>query len=112
MATWVSVHRFAQLPQTHIKGGGTSPKDCQLTIENQSYHKGIEFRYKSATTSGTYDFSSKNIQLVVIGTIKLHFSTAAGSTNANTAAVEVMTLDSAGKVGIVQLVLQAIKCIP
>ncbi|MBT6513631.1 MAG: hypothetical protein HOK65_02580, partial [Crocinitomicaceae bacterium] len=31
---------------------------------------------------------------------KLHFSTAVGTTNANTTAVEVMTLDSAGNVGI------------
>ena len=85
----------------HIKGGGTSAKSCQIMIENESYNKGIEFKYKSA--SGTTDgFPQAKIYTSSSGSFKtkLHFSTAVGTTNADTLAVEVMTLDSAGNVGI------------
>jgi len=91
-----------------IKGGSTSAKGCQLMIENENYNKGIEFRYKSASGS-TYDFPQAKIYTsndthsnsgATSYDTSLHFSTAVGSTNANTTAVEVMTLDSAGRVGI------------
>ena len=83
-----------------IKGGATSAKACQLMIENLSYNKGIEFRYKSVSGT-TYDFPQAKIYTSGSSyDTKLHFSTAVGTTNANTTAVEVMTLDSAGNVGI------------
>ena len=91
-----------------IKGGSTSAKACQLMIENENYNKGIEFRYKSASGT-TYDFPQAKIYTSndthsnpgkTSYDTSLHFSTAVGTTNANTAAVEVMTLDSAGNVGI------------
>ena len=84
----------------HIKGGEIDPSDCQLMIENQSYNKGIEFRYKSV--SGTqYNFIQAKIYTSGDDwDTKLHFSTAVGTANTPTEAVEVMTLDSAGNVGI------------
>jgi hypothetical protein len=85
----------------HIKGGSTSAGASQIMIENESYNKGIEFRYKSATAS-TYDFPMAKIYTSQSGAYdtNLYFSTATGSNNANTVAVEVMTLNSAGNVGI------------
>ena len=99
-----------------IKGGSTSAKACQLMIENENYNKGIEFRYKSVSGSASpyYDFPQAKIYTSQdeYGYIQrssdntksydtcLHFSTATGWTNGNTTAVEVMTLDSVGRVGI------------
>ena len=89
----------------NIKGGDISSKACQIMIENESYNKGIEFRYVSAS-GNTQDFPQA--KLYTSGNnyeTKLHFSTAKGSSSnqidkSNTTSVEVMTLDDNGYVGI------------
>ena len=86
-----------------IKGAkDEADKSCQLMIENDSYNKGIEFRYKSSSGS-QYDFPQAKIYTSWGDSnydTKLHFSTASGTSNASTIAVEVMTMDSLGRVGI------------
>ena len=83
-----------------IKGNGDS-NSVQLLIENESYDKGIQFQYKSATGT-TYDFPQAKIWTSEASAYdtKLHFSTAKGSSNSNTVLSTVMTLDDDGNVGI------------
>ena len=82
-----------------IKGNGDS-NNVQLLIENESYNKGIQFQYKSASNT-TYNFPQARIWTSGSSyDTKLYFSTAKGSSNSNTVLSTAMTIDYDGNVGI------------
>ena len=84
----------------HVKGGGTSAGDYQFFIENESYNKGIQFQYKSASGS-TYDFPQAKIWTSGVSyDTKLNFSTANGTTNGDTELYTALTIDDSQNVGI------------
>ena len=83
-----------------IKGNGDS-NNVQLLIENESYNKGIQFQYKSASTSTAYNFPQARIWTSGSSyDTKLYFSTAKGSSNSDTVLSTAMTIDYDGNVGI------------
>ena len=99
--------------ELNVKGSDSAAdKECQLLIETGNYNKGIEFRYVDLDGSAggsNYPYNFPQAKIYTSSSTaymtKLHFSTAKGNWSnrvdtSNTTAVEVMTLDHNGYVGI------------
>ena len=93
----VGIGKTSHSTLLQIKGNGDS-NNVQLLIENESYNKGIQFQYKSASGS-SYNFPQARIWTSGSSyDTKLYFSTAKGSSNSNTVLSTAMTIDYDGNV--------------